>query len=144
MTSTSALSPKRAPADATAEVSELGRKELRSFQAAASSEPLRLESIALAFGGVSALKDINLAVAPGEIRAIIGPNGAGKSSLLNVISGIYRPQHAPTRCTIPWITRSANSASGHSIAKFRTQLSTREQEFDLPPCRDRTHSHRRG
>jgi branched-chain amino acid transport system ATP-binding protein len=93
MTSTSALSPKRAPADATSEVSELGRKELRSFQEAASSEPLRLESITLAFGGVTALKDINLAVAPGEIRAIIGPNGAGKSSLLNVISGIYRPQH---------------------------------------------------
>ena len=92
MTSTSALSPKRAPADATAEVSELGRKELRSFPEAASSEPLRLESITLAFGGVTALKDINLAVAPGEIRAIIGPNGAGKSSLLNVISGIYRPQ----------------------------------------------------
>jgi branched-chain amino acid transport system ATP-binding protein len=93
MTSTSALSLKRAPADATAEVSEFGRKELRSFPAAASSEPLRLESITLAFGGVTALKDINLAVAPGEIRAIIGPNGAGKSSLLNVISGIYRPQH---------------------------------------------------
>jgi branched-chain amino acid transport system ATP-binding protein len=93
MTSTSALPFKRAPADATAEVSEFGRKELRSFPEAASSEPLRLESITLAFGGVTALKDINLAVAPGEIRAIIGPNGAGKSSLLNVISGIYRPQH---------------------------------------------------
>jgi branched-chain amino acid transport system ATP-binding protein len=93
MTSTSALSPKRAPADAIAEVSEFGTKELRSFPEAASSEPLRLESITLAFGGVTALKDINLAVAPGEIRAIIGPNGAGKSSLLNVISGIYRPQH---------------------------------------------------
>jgi hypothetical protein len=65
MTSTSALSPKRAPADATAEVSEFGRKELRSFPEAASSEPLRLESITLAFGGVTALKDINLAVAPG-------------------------------------------------------------------------------
>jgi branched-chain amino acid transport system ATP-binding protein len=93
MTSTSALSLKRAPAGATAETSEFGRKELRTFPEAASSEPLRLESITLAFGGVTALKDINLAVAPGEIRAIIGPNGAGKSSLLNVISGIYRPQH---------------------------------------------------
>jgi branched-chain amino acid transport system ATP-binding protein len=93
MTSTSALSHKRAPADATAEVSEFRRKELRSFPGAAPSEPLRLESITLAFGGVTALKDINLAVASGEIRAIIGPNGAGKSSLLNVISGIYRPQH---------------------------------------------------
>jgi branched-chain amino acid transport system ATP-binding protein len=53
---------------------------------------LRLESITLSFGGVTALADIDLSVATGEIRAIIGPNGAGKSSLLNVISGIYRPQ----------------------------------------------------
>jgi branched-chain amino acid transport system ATP-binding protein len=91
MTSTSALSLKRAPADA-AGVEELGSKELRSSPDALSSEPLRLESITLSFGGVTALKDFNLAVAKGEIRAIIGPNGAGKSSLLHVISGIYRPQ----------------------------------------------------
>jgi branched-chain amino acid transport system ATP-binding protein len=57
-----------------------------------SALPLRLESITLSFGGVTALADFDLAVAPGEIRAIIGPNGAGKSSLLNVISGIYRSQ----------------------------------------------------
>ena len=127
MTSTSALSPKRAPADATAEVSELGRKELRSFQEAASSEPLRLESITLAFGGVTALKDINLAVAPGEIRAIIGPNGAGKSSLLNVISGIYRPDRG-----LVWIDgeslpgcRRRDWRSSASPEPFRTWLSSR-------------------
>jgi branched-chain amino acid transport system ATP-binding protein len=92
MTSTSGLSLKRAPAGATAGFGESGSKELRSFTEAVSSEPLRLESITLSFGGVTALQDFNLAVAPGEIRAIIGPNGAGKSSLLHVISGIYRPQ----------------------------------------------------
>ncbi|WP_315703591.1 MULTISPECIES: ABC transporter ATP-binding protein [unclassified Bradyrhizobium] len=52
---------------------------------------LRLANISLSFGGVSALRDIDLDVAEGEIRAIIGPNGAGKSSLLNVVSGLYRP-----------------------------------------------------
>jgi branched-chain amino acid transport system ATP-binding protein len=57
-----------------------------------SSVTLRLESITLSFGGLTALADFDLAVFTGEIRAIIGPNGAGKSSLLNVISGIYRPQ----------------------------------------------------
>ncbi|TGP54270.1 ABC transporter ATP-binding protein [bacterium M00.F.Ca.ET.230.01.1.1] len=51
---------------------------------------LSLEGIGLAFGGVVALADVDLSVAPGEIRAIIGPNGAGKSSLINVISGVYR------------------------------------------------------
>jgi branched-chain amino acid transport system ATP-binding protein len=52
---------------------------------------LRLDAISLSFGGVKALADVHLAIAPGEIRAIIGPNGAGKSSLLNVIAGIYQP-----------------------------------------------------
>jgi branched-chain amino acid transport system ATP-binding protein len=52
---------------------------------------LALADISLTFGGVAALRDVDLEVAPGEIRAVIGPNGAGKSSLLNVISGLYRP-----------------------------------------------------
>jgi branched-chain amino acid transport system ATP-binding protein len=52
---------------------------------------LELRGIDLSFGGVVALQDIDLAVRHGEIRAIIGPNGAGKSSLINVISGVYRP-----------------------------------------------------
>nr|WP_298100907.1 ABC transporter ATP-binding protein [uncultured Shinella sp.] len=52
---------------------------------------LELNGIDLSFGGVVALKDVDLAVRHGEIRAIIGPNGAGKSSLINVISGVYRP-----------------------------------------------------
>ena len=54
---------------------------------------LALEDISLSFGGVVALRDVGLRVAEGEIRAIIGPNGAGKSSLLNVVSGLYRPDH---------------------------------------------------
>ncbi len=54
---------------------------------------LRLENISLAFGGVKALSDISLDVREHEVRAIIGPNGAGKSSLLNVINGVYHPQH---------------------------------------------------
>jgi branched-chain amino acid transport system ATP-binding protein len=52
---------------------------------------LALENITISFGGVTAVSGIDLAVRPGEIRAIIGPNGAGKSSLINIISGIYKP-----------------------------------------------------
>src|SRR5450631_3607659 len=54
---------------------------------------LRASSLGLRFGAVDALKEVSIAVAPGEIHAIIGPNGAGKSSLLNCLSGFYRPQH---------------------------------------------------
>jgi branched-chain amino acid transport system ATP-binding protein len=58
---------------------------------------LALEKITLSFGGVAAIADVDLAVAPGEIRAVIGSNGAGKSSLINVISGIYTPDRGRVR-----------------------------------------------
>jgi branched-chain amino acid transport system ATP-binding protein len=52
---------------------------------------LALDDVSLSFGGVKALAHVDLAVRPGAIHAVIGPNGAGKSSLINVISGLYRP-----------------------------------------------------
>ncbi|CAN7656627.1 ABC transporter ATP-binding protein [Pararhizobium sp. LjRoot255] len=52
---------------------------------------LELVGVTLSFGGVVALTDIDLSIRRGEILAIIGPNGAGKSSIINVISGVYRP-----------------------------------------------------
>lgn len=52
---------------------------------------LELAGIALSFGGIAALRDVSLAIAEGDVHSIIGPNGAGKSSLLNVMTGIYRP-----------------------------------------------------
>jgi len=58
---------------------------------------LRLQGITLSFGGVTAISNVDLTVRPGEIRAIIGPNGAGKSSLINVISGQYRPDAGHVR-----------------------------------------------
>ncbi|MGR3468025.1 MAG: ABC transporter ATP-binding protein [Shimia sp.] len=53
---------------------------------------MEMRNITLRFGGVVAIKDISFDIREGEIRAIIGPNGAGKSSMLNVISGFYKPQ----------------------------------------------------
>ena len=64
---------------------------------------LVVEQVGLAFGGVLALDDVSLTVRQGEIHAIIGPNGAGKTSLLNCISGLYRPQRGldPASTTAP-------------------------------------------
>jgi len=52
---------------------------------------LRLEGISLAFGGLQVLDGVSFATRPGELLALIGPNGAGKTSVLNCVSGIYRP-----------------------------------------------------
>jgi branched-chain amino acid transport system ATP-binding protein len=43
------------------------------------------------FGGLLALKGVDLAVSPGEVLSVIGPNGAGKTTLFNVITGRVRP-----------------------------------------------------
>jgi branched-chain amino acid transport system ATP-binding protein len=53
---------------------------------------LEIRGVTLRFGGVMALGDIHLSVRTGELFAVIGPNGAGKTSLLNCITGFYRPQ----------------------------------------------------
>ncbi|MBN1474220.1 MAG: ATP-binding cassette domain-containing protein, partial [Syntrophaceae bacterium] len=53
---------------------------------------LEIKNLHLSFGGVTAVKDVDLKVHTGELMALIGPNGAGKTSLLNCITGFYRPQ----------------------------------------------------
>ena len=53
---------------------------------------LEVKNLTLRFGGITALNKIDLAVHTGELVAIIGPNGAGKTSLLNCITGYYKPQ----------------------------------------------------
>jgi branched-chain amino acid transport system ATP-binding protein len=57
-----------------------------------SAEPiLRLRGIGRRFGGVHAVRDVDLDVHPGERRALLGPNGAGKTTLFNVVSGEFPP-----------------------------------------------------
>jgi branched-chain amino acid transport system ATP-binding protein len=53
---------------------------------------LEIANVSLRFGGIQALTDVSLRVLQGDVHAIIGPNGAGKSSLLNCVSGLYRPR----------------------------------------------------
>jgi branched-chain amino acid transport system ATP-binding protein len=53
---------------------------------------LEVKTLKLKFGGITALNNIDLTVRTGELVAIIGPNGAGKTSLLNCITGYYKPQ----------------------------------------------------
>src|SRR6201988_1024684 len=52
---------------------------------------LEVRGVSLRFGGVRALTDVGFGVNDGELFSIIGPNGAGKTSIINCISGRYKP-----------------------------------------------------
>ena len=60
-----------------------------------SSDPrvpaLKIVNLHKNFGGVIAVKSVDLEVSPGEIVALVGDNGAGKSTILKMISGLYEP-----------------------------------------------------
>ncbi|WP_322046580.1 ABC transporter ATP-binding protein [Paraburkholderia sp. J67] len=79
----------------------------------ASTALLALDDISVSFGGVKAITQISFEVATGEICALIGPNGAGKSSLLNVINGVYRPQHG----TLHFDGRAYGRMNAHDAAQ---------------------------
>jgi branched-chain amino acid transport system ATP-binding protein len=52
---------------------------------------LQIKNLSKNFGGIVAVKDINVDVELGEIVSIIGPNGAGKTTFFNLITGFYPP-----------------------------------------------------
>lgn len=52
---------------------------------------LKIRKLTLRFGGLTAVKDVDLDVETGKIYSVIGPNGAGKTTVFNAITGIYEP-----------------------------------------------------
>jgi ABC-type branched-subunit amino acid transport system ATPase component len=59
---------------------------------------LRVESVTVRYGGITAVDHVDLVVRPGEVVGLIGPNGAGKSTLLDAVSG-FAP-HADGRVVV--------------------------------------------
>jgi branched-chain amino acid transport system ATP-binding protein len=51
---------------------------------------LALEKLQVAYGGIRAVKGVDLTVAPGELVCLIGANGAGKTTTLRAITGLVR------------------------------------------------------
>ncbi|HEX2052311.1 MAG TPA: ABC transporter ATP-binding protein [Actinomycetota bacterium] len=74
---------------------------------------LEASKVTKVFGGLTAVRDVDLTIAPGEIRGLIGPNGAGKTTFFNCITGVYKPDGGQ-------ITLDSTSLSGlapHRITK---------------------------
>jgi branched-chain amino acid transport system ATP-binding protein len=52
---------------------------------------LEVKDVTKEFGGLTAVKSVDLAIEEGSIRGLIGPNGAGKTTFFNMMTGIYPP-----------------------------------------------------
>jgi branched-chain amino acid transport system ATP-binding protein len=79
------------------------------------AEPtLRLRGVGRRFGGLHAVREVDLEIADGERRAILGPNGAGKTTLFNVICGDF----PATAGTIELFGRDVTSLPARTRAKM--------------------------
>jgi branched-chain amino acid transport system ATP-binding protein len=78
------------------------------------------------FGGLKALKKVDLTVRENEIAGLVGPNGSGKSTLLNVISGVYKPESGK----VLFMNEDISKLPPHAIcAKGVTKTSQTVQSF---------------
>ncbi|MGA2793886.1 MAG: branched-chain amino acid ABC transporter ATP-binding protein/permease [Roseiarcus sp.] len=86
------------------------------LQPADSGAPVALEVKGLAkyFGGLKAVDGVDFTVRRGGVHALIGPNGSGKTTMLNVVSGLYRPTAG--RILVDGVDVTALSAHRRTIA----------------------------
>lgn len=84
-----------------------------------------VKDVRLHFGGVKAVDGVSLTLAKGEALALIGPNGSGKSSLINVISGLYKPTSGQI-----WLGRHLISGKG-LLAANRLGISRTFQNLQI-------------
>ncbi len=78
-----------------------------------SAPTLVAKSLEMRFGGLLALADADVTLAPRSVHGLIGPNGAGKTTLLNILSGYYRP----TAGTVTIGERALDDLAAHGIAR---------------------------
>ncbi|OZI66426.1 branched-chain amino acid ABC transporter ATP-binding protein/permease [Bordetella genomosp. 11] len=96
-----------------------GRHPARDTDAALPALPardrhaLRVRALGMAFGGVRAVSELDLDVAPARVTSLIGPNGAGKTTALNMFSGFY----VPTSGRIALAERELQGLPAYRIAR---------------------------
>jgi branched-chain amino acid transport system ATP-binding protein len=74
---------------------------------------LTLDNVSKTFGGVAAVKDVNLAVETGEILGVMGPNGSGKTTLFNLVSGALVPDSGE----VQFLGQRINGMPPHRICR---------------------------
>jgi branched-chain amino acid transport system ATP-binding protein len=79
---------------------------------------LELEQLAVSYGGVAAVRGVDLTLGRGEIVGLVGPNGAGKSSLLHAVMGVVGIARGDVRLH----GRSLRGASPERIARLGVAL----------------------
>ena len=52
---------------------------------------VQLRGISRSFGGIQALREVDLELRSGEVHALVGENGAGKSTLVKILTGVHQP-----------------------------------------------------
>lgn len=75
---------------------------------------LSIEGVTQRFGGLTAVRDVNLELDRGTITGLIGPNGAGKTTLFNAVSGFFRP----TEGRIVFEGRDVTGMAPHALARL--------------------------
>lgn len=79
---------------------------------------LTVEHVAKRFGGLEAIRDVSLDLAPGSVLGVIGPNGSGKTTLINLLTGAYRPTKGSIRVGGTLTTRmAAHRIAGLGVAR---------------------------
>jgi branched-chain amino acid transport system permease protein len=79
---------------------------------------LEARNLVMQFGGLKALNQVSLHIAKGSVHGLIGPNGSGKSTIMNVLTGIYKPTAGEIEFNGKIITgASPASIAGAGIAR---------------------------
>jgi ABC-type sugar transport system ATPase subunit len=90
---------------------------------ASGATKLRMSGISKTFPGVRALDDVSFEANAGEIVGVVGVNGAGKSTLMNILGGIYQPDHGDIVVDGKRIAfHSPKDAANHGVAFIHQEL----------------------